>query len=77
MYVWYHTKTGTQIWKAIDMVGLSAINAKENKLEDIIDGMYFQNVIPESWDKPSCAEGKLSVCAKVCGKYDAFKEQFK
>ena len=77
MYVWYHTKTGTQIWKAIDTVGLSTINAKENKLEDIIDGMYFQNVIPESWDKPSCAEGKLSVCAKVCGKYDAFKEQFK
>lgn len=77
MYVWYHTKTGTQIWSAIDQVGKESLNAKEHRLETIIDGMYFQNVIPDSWDKPSCAEGKLSVCAKTCGKYDAFAEQFK
>ena len=78
MYVWYHKPLGTQIWKAIDRVGKSRLNAKEYTLESIINGMYFQEVIPESWNKPSCAEGKLSVCAKVCStKYDAFKEQFK
>ena len=77
MYVWYHTKAGTQIWTAIDQVGKNTLNAKEHSLENIIDGMYFQKVIPDSWDKPSCAEGKLSVCAKTCGKYDAFTEQFK
>lgn len=77
MYVWYHSPEGTQIWDAIKQVGKDSLNAKHNTLESIIDGMYFQKVIPESWDKPSCAEGKLSVCAKTCGKYDAFAEQFK
>jgi MoaA/NifB/PqqE/SkfB family radical SAM enzyme len=77
MYVWYHNPRGTQIWQAIDKVGIDNISAKQTPLKDIIDGMYFQDVIPNSWDKPSCAEGKLSVCAKTCGKYDAFSEQFK
>lgn len=77
MYVWYHSPLGTQIWKAIDTVGVSRLNAKEHSLEKIINGMYFQETIPNSWNKPSCAEGKLAVCAKTCGKYDAFAEQFK
>ena len=77
MYVWYHSPEGTQIWDAIKQVGKDSLSAKFNTLESIVDGMYFQKVIPESWDKPSCAEGKLSVCAKTCGKYDAFAEQFK
>jgi sulfatase maturation enzyme AslB (radical SAM superfamily) len=77
MYVWYHNSEGTQIWDAIKQVGKNSLNAKLNTLESIVDGIYFQKVIPESWEKPSCAEGKLSVCAKTCGKYDAFAEQFK
>jgi molybdenum cofactor biosynthesis enzyme MoaA len=77
MYVWYHSPEGTQIWDAIKQVGKDSLNAKLNTLESIVDGLYFQNVIPDSWNKPSCAEGKLSVCAKTCGKYDAFAEQFK
>jgi hypothetical protein len=59
-------------------VGKDTINAKINSLENIVDGLYFQSVIPDSWNKNSCAEGKLAVCAKTCGtKYDAFAEQFK
>jgi len=77
MYVWYHNSEGTQIWDAIKQVGKNSLNAKLNTLESIVDGIYFQKVIPESWEKSSCAEGKLSVCAKTCGKYDAFAEQFK
>ncbi len=78
MYVWYYKSLGTQIWKAIDTVGKNMLNAKEQSLQSIVDGMYFQKTIPESWNKPTCAEGKLAVCAKTCGtKYDAFAEQFK
>lgn len=77
MYVWYHSPLGTQIWSAIDTVGINKLNAKENSLESIIDGIYFQETIPNSWNKPSCADGKLAVCAKICGKYDAFSSQFK
>ena len=78
MYVWYWKSRGGQIWKAIDEAGLDTLDVKNNDLADVINGRYIQQVIPDSWSKPSCAEGKLAVCAKTCGtKYDAFKEQFK
>lgn len=78
MYVWYWTEKGGQIWNYIDQIGKDNLNAKLNDIKDIIDGLYFQKMIPDSWNLPSCAEGKLAVCAKTCGsEYDAFSEQFK
>lgn len=78
MYVWYWKKRGGQIWNAINEAGLESLDLKKNSLKDAVEGRYIQEVIPDSWNKPSCAEGKLAVCAKTCGtKYDAFAEQFK
>lgn len=78
MYVWYWKQRGGQIWDAIDTAGLETLDLRKHNLNDVINGKYIQEIIPESWNKPSCAEGKLAVCAKTCGaKYDAFKEQFK
>ena len=77
MYVWYWIERGGQIWKLIDEAGKDSLNALNHGLDSIIDGDFFQRKVPDSWNKPSCAEGKLAVCAKTCGtKYDAFKEQF-
>jgi MoaA/NifB/PqqE/SkfB family radical SAM enzyme len=78
MYVWYYTPKSTQIWNLIEQIGKDNLNAINNDLESIIDGLYFQHLIPDSWNKSSCADGKLAVCSKTCGsKYDAFAEQFK
>lgn len=77
MYVWYWKNRGGQIWSAIDQAGLDTLNLKIHSLRSAIEGSFMQEIIPDSWTKPSCAEGKLAVCAKTCGtKYDAFKEQF-
>jgi len=78
MYVWYWKERGGQIWDAINNAGLETLDLRKHDLNAVIDGKYIQQVIPESWSKPSCAEGKLAVCAKTCGaKYDAFAQQFK
>lgn len=78
MYVWYWSPQGGQIWNVINQVGKDKLNAKVNSLESIVNGLYFQDLIPNSWKKSSCAEGKLQVCAKTCGvKNDAFSEQFR
>ena len=78
MYVWYYTPGSTQIWNLINEVGKNNLNAINNSLEDIVDGQFFQDLVPKSWSKSSCAEGKLAICAKTCGtKYDAFSEQFR
>lgn len=78
MYVWYWEPESSQIWDFINAVGKDKLDAKLTPLQEIVDGLFFQTLLPESWNKPSCAEGKLAVCAKTCGgKYDAFTEQFK
>lgn len=77
MYVWYWLPGGSQIWKAINEIGKEKLNAKNYNLESIVNGLYFQDIIPNSWNKSSCAEGKLQVCAKTCGvKNDMFNDQF-
>jgi len=78
MYVWYWTPRGGQIWKLIDQVGKDSLNAKLHSLESIVNGEFMQELVPNSWNKTSCAEGKLAVCAKTCGvNFDAFSGQFK
>lgn len=78
MYVWYWKQRGGQIWDAIDTAGLETLDLRLHDITDVINGKFIQDIIPESWTKPSCAEGKLAVCAKTCGaKYDAFSQQFK
>lgn len=78
MYVWYWSPQGGQIWQAINQIGKDKLNAKEYSLESIVNGLYFQDIIPNSWSKKSCADGKLQVCAKTCGiKNDVFSEQFR
>lgn len=78
MYVWYHVPKSTQIWNLINIVGKDNLNATIVPLKDIVNGLFFKELLPNSWSKDSCANGKLAVCSKICGsKYDAFSEQFK
>lgn len=76
MYHWYFMYKRTQIWKYINKVGINKINAKETNLKDIVEGEYFK-LIKESWDKPTCSEGKLTICAKTCGNdLETFSKQY-
>jgi len=75
MYNWYNTPKGSQIWKLINVVGKDSLNALNNSIEHIVMGEYFQKLISDSWTKPSCAEGKLQVCSKICGT-EIFSQQY-
>jgi len=78
MYVWYYTNEGSQVWDYIRQADIDTIDARSHSIKDIVQGDYFQKIIPESWTKTSCADGKNSMCAKICGtKFSAFDEQFK
>ncbi len=74
MYKWWHKDpTVEQIWQFIDKPKLDA----RNGLEKVFNTGLFDR-IQESWSKPSCADGKLKVCAMKCGsEFDPFAEQFK
>jgi MoaA/NifB/PqqE/SkfB family radical SAM enzyme len=79
MYKWWHKDPKVeQIWDFIDAVGgKDKINAKVDGLEKVFASGIFQN-IENSWNKPSCADGKLKVCSMKCGvEFDPFGDQFK
>lgn len=77
LYVWYLGERSSPMWKLVDEAGgKDAIDARLHPIESIIDGRFFR-FIEESWNKPSCKDGKLKVCAKTCGsEFDPFKAQF-
>ena len=74
MYKWWHKDPKVeQIWNFIDKEALDA----RNGLEQVFATGVFDR-IQDSWDKPSCSDGKLKVCAMKCGaEFDPFAEQFK
>ena len=74
MYKWWHKDPKVeQIWDFIDKDALDA----RNGLAAVFDTGIFDR-IQDSWSKPSCADGKLKVCAMKCGaEFDPFAEQFK
>ncbi len=47
--------------------GLEKLNAKKHGIKEIVEGSLFQKLIPESWNKSSIANGKLTTCARACG----------
>ena len=79
MYKWWHKDPKVeQVWDFIDGVGgKEEISAKKHGLRKVFETGIFNN-IENSWNKSSCANGKLKVCSMKCGKeFDPFAEQFK
>lgn len=79
LYPWYQAPRSSQIWKMIDQLPekTDSISALKRPLAEIVAGEFFQSLIPGSWELPSTKEGKLKVCARICGgEFDPFRDQF-
>ena len=74
MYKWWHKDPKVeQIWDFI--TDKTALDAR-NGLERVFETGIFED-IQNSWNKTSCADGKLKVCAMKCGaEFDPFANQF-
>ena len=76
MYSWHHMYKRTQIWTYIRKVGLENISAHNHTIKEILEGDFFK-LVESSWDIPTCSQGKLTVCAKTCGKdLETFSKQY-
>ena len=74
MYKWWHKDPKVeQIWDFI--TDKTALDAR-NGLDKVFETGIFED-IQNSWNKTSCADGKLKVCAMKCGaEFDPFANQF-
>jgi MoaA/NifB/PqqE/SkfB family radical SAM enzyme len=78
LYPWYQPRSRNGVWQLLDRLpeGRGSIDAKRRSLQEIVDGPFFQQMIPESWERPSLAAGKLEVCSRTCGTFDLYAAQY-
>lgn len=55
--------------------GSGQLDLHEHRLAEIVAGQVFA-AIETSWSAPTATEGKLRVCARVCGEADSYRAQF-
>jgi hypothetical protein len=55
--------------------GRSSLDLRHHSLGAIVSGDLFC-AIERSWSAPAPADGKLRVCARVCGKANSYRAQF-
>ena len=78
MYKWWHANPRIeQIWNIIDSIGgKKMLDARQGIEKVFATGVFDQ--IQNSWNKNSCADGKLKVCAMKCGiEWDPYTAQFR
>ncbi|MBC6414925.1 MAG: hypothetical protein GDA46_00820 [Bdellovibrionales bacterium] len=79
LYPWYFKKRSSQIWKLIEQLTEKEmnLNAKKHSIKKIVEGDFFQKLIPNSWKGKDINKDKLKVCAKTCGQeFTPFTDQF-
>ena len=79
LYPWYFKEKSSYMWKLLDELqgGIESVNTKAKSLESIVNGPFFQEILLNSWKRPSIRGGKPKCCAKTCGtEFDPFREQF-
>ena len=77
MYKWKHKDPYVeQIWDHINLAGgKQALDARKGIHKVFETGIF--NTIEQSWNIPSCDDGKLKICTRQCGKeFKQFEGQF-
>lgn len=79
LYPWYFEKQGGPVWKQLKDLPEKekTLDGRSQGIAAVIEGDYFQKILPASWTCNSLKEGKLKVCSKTCGtEFDPFRSQF-
>jgi MoaA/NifB/PqqE/SkfB family radical SAM enzyme len=58
-----------QLHHEVRKYGWDHFDLNLHTLQEIMEGHHLDRVFTDSWTKPSCAEGKMSYCANICGTY--------
>jgi hypothetical protein len=58
-----------QLHHEVKKYGWDNFDLNLHSLKDIMEAHHLDRVFTDTWTKPSCAEGKMSYCANICGTY--------
>ena len=49
--------------------GAESLNAHRSTIREIVEGPFFQRMVPEHWRPARGGRKRLQVCAKTCGEF--------
>ncbi len=66
-----------EAWRFVERLprGLADLDAKIRPIQEIIDGPYFQSVVPATWPVDAPDRKAVSICTRACGVRDAIRGQ--
>ena len=67
-----------QMWDLVRALpeGKASLDARIKPLRDIVEGPFFQELVPDGWRPRPVAEGRLEQCVRACGTHDTHSAQY-
>jgi MoaA/NifB/PqqE/SkfB family radical SAM enzyme len=67
-----------QIWDVVRRLpdGLRSLDARTHGIRAIVEGPFFQELIPGGWPKGRVKDGRLEPCVRACGGHDTQAAQY-
>jgi hypothetical protein len=56
--------------------GKASLDARRSSLRAVIEGPFFQDLVPAGWAKRPVKEGRLEPCVRACGTHDTNAAQY-
>lgn len=67
-----------QMWDLVRRLpeGKASLDARASSIRDVVEGPFFQELVPGGWAKRSVKEGRLEPCVRACGSVDTHMAQY-
>jgi MoaA/NifB/PqqE/SkfB family radical SAM enzyme len=67
-----------QVWDLVRRLprGKESLDGRVTSIRDIVEGPFFQELIPASWAPRAIGDGRLEPCVRACGAHDAHSAQY-
>lgn len=67
-----------QMWDLVRRLpdGKASLDGRTRSIREIVEGSFFQELVPAGWTPRSVKEGRLEQCIKACGAHDTHAAQY-
>ncbi|MGZ3422855.1 MAG: radical SAM/SPASM domain-containing protein [Polyangiales bacterium] len=67
-----------QMWDLVRRLphGKGSLDARKSSIREIVEGPFFQELVPGGWPKRSIQDGRLEPCVRACGHLDTHAAQY-
>ena len=67
-----------QMWDLVRRLpeGKASLDGRTRSIREILEGPFFQELVPGGWAKRSVKDGRLEPCVRACGAHDIHAAQY-